>query len=367
MPTHALHTSVPAVRLRRLSSTRRGPDAADRPRRSRLAGVPSSCSWPSSRSSSPSSASAPAPPRAAAAPRSRATPTHLAPPTSTAPPVRRTFDCSGLVQYSYRQAGIRSPAPPTSWLLRSGDLHSAAQPGDVVILGGGSHVGIYVGGGQMVDAPHRVPSSRGARSTRRTPSVACTRSSSSTSRSAEDRRPHPGNGGAQQQILGPTRSDAADRLPPPNGLAPPPERGRSHAGPRRARRKPAARQPVRRASNSETSSRWGAVQHLAQQGVGHRLDRQPRSASRRAAEPSTSSPSDSDQCRRSISPSLHMTSRSPTSSDRPLAGDALGRHAERRGGPVVQLPAPAVRPHHQRRQMPGVAHVQLARYRCPGR
>ena len=66
-----------------------------------------------------------------------------------------TFDCSGLVQYSYRQAGLA--VPRTSYQLASSGRaisNASAQPGDVVILGGGSHVGIYVGGGQMVDAPH---------------------------------------------------------------------------------------------------------------------------------------------------------------------------------------------------------------------
>jgi cell wall-associated NlpC family hydrolase len=65
------------------------------------------------------------------------------------------FDCSGLVQYTYRQAGILLPR--TSYGQAGagrGIAPSAAQPGDVVILGGGSHVGIYMGGGQMIDAPH---------------------------------------------------------------------------------------------------------------------------------------------------------------------------------------------------------------------
>jgi len=66
-----------------------------------------------------------------------------------------TFDCSGLTQAawasagiiiprtSYSQAGAGYPAVPKS------DL----QPGDIVFFNGDSHVGLYVGGGDMIDAP----------------------------------------------------------------------------------------------------------------------------------------------------------------------------------------------------------------------
>ena len=65
------------------------------------------------------------------------------------------FDCSGLTsaawayagiaipRTSYSQAGAGYPAVPKS------DL----QPGDLVFFNGDSHVGIYVGGGDMIDAP----------------------------------------------------------------------------------------------------------------------------------------------------------------------------------------------------------------------
>jgi cell wall-associated NlpC family hydrolase len=66
-----------------------------------------------------------------------------------------TFDCSGLVQYVYRQAGV---GIPRTTYEQAGAGYAvpnyAAQPGDVVFLGGASHVGIYVGGGWMIDAPH---------------------------------------------------------------------------------------------------------------------------------------------------------------------------------------------------------------------
>jgi cell wall-associated NlpC family hydrolase len=70
------------------------------------------------------------------------------------------FDCSGLVQAAYRSAGVTLPrvaqdqfdaGPPVG---ASGTL----APGDLVFFGSGpagvDHVGIYVGAGEMIDAPH---------------------------------------------------------------------------------------------------------------------------------------------------------------------------------------------------------------------
>ncbi|WP_315970236.1 MULTISPECIES: C40 family peptidase [Actinomyces] len=66
-------------------------------------------------------------------------------------PANGGFDCSGLVQYVYSQVGISLPR--TSYAQgASGTIVSAAeaQPGDIVYYGG--HVGIYAGGGMMIDA-----------------------------------------------------------------------------------------------------------------------------------------------------------------------------------------------------------------------
>jgi cell wall-associated NlpC family hydrolase len=68
------------------------------------------------------------------------------------------FDCSGLVQFSYRQAGVSVPRSTEQQLhasravgrsnLRRGDLVFFDQEGRKR-----SHVGIYLGGGRFVHAP----------------------------------------------------------------------------------------------------------------------------------------------------------------------------------------------------------------------
>jgi cell wall-associated NlpC family hydrolase len=64
------------------------------------------------------------------------------------------FDCSGLVAYVYAQFGIRLPhSAAEQGGIGTKIARSAALPGDVVVMDGGSHVGIYIGGGRMIDAP----------------------------------------------------------------------------------------------------------------------------------------------------------------------------------------------------------------------
>ncbi len=59
------------------------------------------------------------------------------------------YDCSGFVQYCYAQAGISLPR--TSYAQGAcGTTTSNPQAGDIVCWGG--HVGIYIGGGMMIDA-----------------------------------------------------------------------------------------------------------------------------------------------------------------------------------------------------------------------
>jgi cell wall-associated NlpC family hydrolase len=64
------------------------------------------------------------------------------------------FDCSGLVMYVYSQFGIALPHG-VGGQSRAGTVidESAALPGDVVILSDGSHDGIYMGNGMILDAP----------------------------------------------------------------------------------------------------------------------------------------------------------------------------------------------------------------------
>ncbi|MEU3603846.1 NlpC/P60 family protein [Streptomyces sp. NPDC035033] len=66
------------------------------------------------------------------------------------------FDCSGLMVWSYRQAGISLPR--TSAAQRNAGRQvplSQAQPGDLVTYrGDASHVGIYAGNGQVIHAPY---------------------------------------------------------------------------------------------------------------------------------------------------------------------------------------------------------------------
>ncbi|MFV8128014.1 NlpC/P60 family protein [Streptomyces syringium] len=66
------------------------------------------------------------------------------------------FDCSGLMQWAYGRAGVGLPR--TSQAQRNAGRHvslSEAQPGDLVIYrADASHVGMYVGNGQVVHAPY---------------------------------------------------------------------------------------------------------------------------------------------------------------------------------------------------------------------
>ncbi|MGY1631351.1 C40 family peptidase [Geodermatophilus sp. SYSU D01186] len=65
-----------------------------------------------------------------------------------------SFDCSGLVQYAYAAAGISLPHSSRIQSTMGAPVsRSALQPGDLVFFYSPvSHVGIYVGNGQMVHA-----------------------------------------------------------------------------------------------------------------------------------------------------------------------------------------------------------------------
>lgn len=72
----------------------------------------------------------------------------------------RAFDCSGLVRYAFRHAGdaaaihtgfLRSARSLYRWFKAHGKA-SRHNPkiGDLVIWGGGTHVGIYIGHGKAI-------------------------------------------------------------------------------------------------------------------------------------------------------------------------------------------------------------------------
>jgi peptidoglycan DL-endopeptidase CwlO len=63
------------------------------------------------------------------------------------------FDCSGLVMWVYAQLGISLPHYTVAQWNATEPISSPA-PGDLVFFNGLGHVGIYIGGGRFVDAPH---------------------------------------------------------------------------------------------------------------------------------------------------------------------------------------------------------------------
>jgi cell wall-associated NlpC family hydrolase len=65
------------------------------------------------------------------------------------------FDCSGLVMYVYAQLGVQLPHfAAGQYGYGTAVPRDQLQPGDLVFFDGLSHVGIYLGNGQLVHAPH---------------------------------------------------------------------------------------------------------------------------------------------------------------------------------------------------------------------
>jgi cell wall-associated NlpC family hydrolase len=65
------------------------------------------------------------------------------------------FDCSGLVMYVFAQLGISLPHyAAAQYGFGTPVPADQLQPGDLVFFDGLGHVGIYIGGGQMIHAPH---------------------------------------------------------------------------------------------------------------------------------------------------------------------------------------------------------------------
>jgi peptidoglycan DL-endopeptidase CwlO len=65
------------------------------------------------------------------------------------------FDCSGLVMWAYAQVGVA--LPHSSYAQYGYGVPVSVdqlQPGDLVFFDGLGHVGMYIGGGQFIEAPH---------------------------------------------------------------------------------------------------------------------------------------------------------------------------------------------------------------------
>ena len=65
------------------------------------------------------------------------------------------FDCSGLISYVYAQIGISLPHHAASqYAYGTPVAYEDLQPADLVFFSGLSHMGMYIGGGQFIHAPH---------------------------------------------------------------------------------------------------------------------------------------------------------------------------------------------------------------------
>jgi cell wall-associated NlpC family hydrolase len=65
------------------------------------------------------------------------------------------FDCSGLVMWAYAQVGVSLPHSTYSQYTYGVPVsRDQLQPGDLVFFDGLGHVGLYIGNGQFVEAPH---------------------------------------------------------------------------------------------------------------------------------------------------------------------------------------------------------------------
>jgi len=65
------------------------------------------------------------------------------------------FDCSGFVMFVYAQVGVSLPHLAAAQFNYGTPVSSdQLEPGDLVFFDGLGHVGIYIGGGQFIHAPH---------------------------------------------------------------------------------------------------------------------------------------------------------------------------------------------------------------------
>jgi cell wall-associated NlpC family hydrolase len=64
------------------------------------------------------------------------------------------FDCSGLVQWAYKQVGVNLPRTSFEQShIGQPVAYRDLQPGDLIIQNGGGHVAMYAGDGKILQAP----------------------------------------------------------------------------------------------------------------------------------------------------------------------------------------------------------------------
>jgi peptidoglycan DL-endopeptidase CwlO len=68
-------------------------------------------------------------------------------------PCNAGYDCSGLTMSAWASAGVSIPRTSYGQAGLPSVSTSNLQPGDILEFAGDSHVGIYVGGGMLIDAP----------------------------------------------------------------------------------------------------------------------------------------------------------------------------------------------------------------------
>ena len=68
----------------------------------------------------------------------------------------RAFDCSGLMQWGYAQAGIRIGRSTWDQIGNGVEVSlNNLQPGDLLFYSSLQHVGMYIGNGQWIEAPNK--------------------------------------------------------------------------------------------------------------------------------------------------------------------------------------------------------------------